>query len=36
VVREMIEAVIEGSEIELVEKIKKMKKARVKPLKDDK
>ena len=28
--------VIEGSEIELVEKIKKMKKAGVKPLKDNK
>ena len=32
----MMEVVIEGSEIELVEKIKKTKKARVKPLKDDK
>jgi len=36
VVREIMKLVIEGSEIELVEKIKKMKKARVKPLKDNK
>ena len=32
----MMEVVIEGPEIKLVEKTKKMKKARVKPLKDDK
>ena len=31
-----MEVVIEGLEMELVEKIKKMKKVRVKPLKDNK
>jgi len=36
VVREIMKLVIEGSEIELVEKIKKMKKTGVKPLKDNK
>jgi len=36
VVREIMEVVIEGSEMELVEIIKKMKKAGVKPLKDNK